>query len=170
MTAVSSSSRNQMMKLADIRSSILTDDIQRKDLEGSSSSALITKGRGRTQEQSQGGDRGKSREKSKSKSNGAKHWHCRKTGHWKKYCISPKGQGNKTNQYTNAATEVQDALMMSEVVSNECWYLDSRASYHYTPHQHCISDFMAKDLGKVYLADKPLALLWSRRYAYQDYK
>ena len=41
VTAVSSSSRNQTMKLADIRGLILTEDIQRKDLEGPSSSALI---------------------------------------------------------------------------------------------------------------------------------
>ena len=76
MMAMSSSSRNQITKLADIHILILMDDIQQKDLEGPSSSALITKGRGRTQERSQGGDKGKSREKSKSKSNGAKCWHC----------------------------------------------------------------------------------------------
>ena len=41
VTAVSSSSRNQTMKLADIRGLILIEDIRRKDLEGPSSSALI---------------------------------------------------------------------------------------------------------------------------------
>ena len=45
---------------------------------------------------------------------------------------------------------------MSVDIPNECWYLDSAASYHYTPHQEWISDFMAKDLGKVYLANDRL--------------
>ena len=45
--------------------------------------------------------------------------------------------------------EVQDALVMSVDIPNECWYLDLAASYHYTPHKVWISDFMAKDLGKV---------------------
>ena len=51
---------------------------------------------------------------------------------------------------------MQDALVMSVDIPNECWYLDSAASYHYTPHQEWISDFMAKDLGKVYLANDGL--------------
>ena len=58
---MSSSSRNQKMKLENIHNFILTKDIRWKDLEGPSSSALITEGRGRTHEQSQGGDRGKSK-------------------------------------------------------------------------------------------------------------
>ena len=157
VTAVSSSSGTKKMKLADIRGLILTEDIRRKDLEGPSSSALITEGRGRTQERSQGGDRGKSRGKSKTKAKGTKCWHCGKTGHWKKECRSWKGgDGNKTDQSANAAAEVQDALVTSEDVANECWYLDSAASYHYTPHQEWISDFTAKDLGKVYLVDDGL--------------
>ena len=41
---------------------------------------------------------------------------------------------------------------MSVDIPNECWYLDSGASYRYTLHQEWISDFMAKDLGKVYNA------------------
>ena len=40
-------------------------------------------------------------------------------GHWKKDCRSLTGEGNKTNQSSNVAIEVQDALMMSEDVSNE---------------------------------------------------
>ena len=50
VTVVSSSSGNQMMKLADIRGLIVTEDIPRKDLEGPSSSILITERRGRTQD------------------------------------------------------------------------------------------------------------------------
>ena len=62
---------------------------------------------------------GSQREKSKSKSKGAKCQHYGKTGHWRKDCRSLSGEGNKTNQSANGATEVQDALMMREDVSNE---------------------------------------------------
>ena len=54
-----------------------------------------------------------------------------KDGSLKKECKLLKGaDGNKIEQSINAAAEVQDALVMSVDIPNECWCLDSATSYH----------------------------------------
>jgi len=87
VTIVSSSTRENTLKLSDIRDLILSEDIRKRDSGESSShvsnSALNTEGRGRTTQKGQNG-----RCKSKSRGKGQRKfqsdvtcWNCDKRGH-----------------------------------------------------------------------------------------
>ena len=49
--------------------------------------------------------------------------------------------------------EIQDALLLAVDSPLDNWVLDSRASFHTTPHREIIQNYVAGNFGKVYLAD-----------------
>ena len=49
---------------------------------------------------------------------------------------------------------MQDALLLAVDSPLDDWVLDSGASFHTTPHQEIIQNYVGSDLGKVYLADE----------------
>ena len=72
--------------------------------------------------------------------------------HVRRQCKNPK----KKNEYdfANVVTEeVQDALLLAVDSPLDDWILDSRASFHTTPHREIIQNYVVGDFGKVYLAD-----------------
>ena len=49
--------------------------------------------------------------------------------------------------------EVQDALPLAVDCPLDDWVLDLGASFHTTPHQEIIQNYVGGDFGKVYLTD-----------------
>ena len=65
---------------------------------------------------------------------------------------SPKKKNDDDS--VNAVTdEVQDALLHAVVSPLDDWVLDSGASFHTTPHQEIIQNYVEGDFGKVHLVD-----------------
>ena len=55
------------------------------------------------------------------------------TGHFRRQCKSPKKKNE--DDFANVVTEeVQDALLLTVDSPLDDWVLDSRASFHTTPH------------------------------------
>ena len=48
---------------------------------------------------------------------------------------------------------MQDALILSLDSINDCWVLESSASYHAIPHRKYLLDYVQGDFGQVYLGD-----------------
>nr|KYP34487.1 Retrovirus-related Pol polyprotein from transposon TNT 1-94 [Cajanus cajan] len=171
VTAVSSSARDNKLKLNDIRDLILSEDVRRRDSEepssSTSSSALNTESRGRT---TQKGYNSRGRSKSRAKGqpkfrNDIVCWNCDKRGHFTNQCKAPKKNKNHKkrddDESANAATdEIDDALICSLDSPIESWIMDSGASFHTTPSNELLTNYVSGRFGKVYLADgKPLNIV-----------
>ena len=65
------------------------------------------------------------------------------------------------NKSTNAVLEeVQESLLLSVYSPLDSWVLDSGASFHTTPHQNILRNYVTGDYGVVYLADgEPLKII-----------
>ena len=166
VTAVSSSTRENTLKLSDIRDLILSEDVRKRDSGDSSShvsnSALNTEGRGRTTQKGQNGrGRSKSRGKGQRKfQSDVTCWNCDKRGHFSNQCKAPKKNKSHKNkkrdddESANAATdELDDALICSLDSPVDSWIMDSGASFHTTPSKDLLSNYVSGRFGKVYLAD-----------------
>ena len=71
-------------------------------------------------------------------------WTCEKTGHYKKYCKS-KGAGTSKDSGVTQSTEGKSMkdekgdvylASTSTQMQRESWMIDSRASFHMTPHRY----------------------------------
>ena len=74
------------------------------------------------------------------------------TVHFRRQCKSAKKK-NEDNSANAVTEEVQDALLLVVDSLLDDWVLDSRVSFHTTPHREIIQNYAAGDFGKVYLAD-----------------
>ena len=139
--AVSNSTGKEKLKYNDIRDLILTKEIRRRDAGETlgSGSALNLETRGKGNNRNSNRDRSKSRNsnRNRSKSRSGQQvqcWNCGKIGHFRNQCKSPKKKNE--DDYANAVTEeVQDALLLVVDSPLDDWVLDSRASFHTTPHR-----------------------------------
>ncbi|RZC08730.1 Retrovirus-related Pol polyprotein from transposon TNT 1-94 [Glycine soja] len=136
--AVSSSTRENTLKLSDIRDLILSEDVRKRDSGESSShvsnSALNTEGRGRTTQKGQNG-RGKSKSRGKGQrkfQSDVTCWNCDKRGHFSNQCKARKKNKSRKNkkhdddESANAATdELDDALICSLDSPVDSWIMDS---------------------------------------------
>ncbi|KAE8686024.1 cytochrome P450 71A9-like [Hibiscus syriacus] len=128
VTAVSSSSGNSKLKFDDVRDLVLSKEIRRRESgEASTSSALHTESRGRTSERNSNHGRSKSRRALK-----------KNTG---------------VQESANVTEETGDAMILSINSPIESWILDSGASFHSTPCQEIMENYVSGDFGKVHLAD-----------------
>jgi len=166
VTVVSSSIRENTLKLSDVRDLILSEDVRKRDSGKSSShvsnSALNTEGKGRTTQKGQNG-----RGRSKSRGKGQKKflsdiicWNCDKRDHFTNQCKAPKKNKTHKNkkgdddESVNVVTdEFDDVLICSLDSLVDSWVMDSGASFHTTPSKDLLSNYISGRFGKVYLAD-----------------
>ncbi|KAE8706604.1 putative potassium transporter 12 [Hibiscus syriacus] len=72
--------------------------------------------------------------------------------HLIRYCQAPK-KDIGTQESANMIEETVDAMILSINSPIESWILDSGASFHSTPCQEIIENYVSGDFGKVHLAD-----------------
>ena len=123
----------------------------------SSSSTLNVENRGRGNRKddiSSNRARSKSRHRSKSRpySGQAVCWNCQKPGHFKKDCRNPKKEENNSANIVTVDI-VDDALVLTVHTQVDDWVLDSGASFHTTSHQEIMTNYVASDFDKIYLAN-----------------
>ena len=154
VTAVSSSSGNSKLKFDDVRDLVLSEEIRRRESgETSNSSALHTESRGRTSERNSNRGRSKSRRgKSRWGRKDFNCYNCGKKGHFKKDCRAPK-KDTGAQESVHVTEEAGDAMILSVNSPIESWILDSGASFHATPCQEIMENYVSGDFGKVHLAD-----------------
>ena len=154
VTAVSSSSGNSKLKFYDVRDLVLSEEIRRRESgETSNSSALHTESRGRTSERNSNRGRSKSRRgKSRWGKKDFNCYNCGKKCHFKKDCRAPK-KDTGAQESAHVTEEAGDAMILSVNSPIESWILDSGASFHATPCQEIMENYVSGDFGKVYLAD-----------------
>ena len=116
---VSNSTGQEKLKYNDIRDLILAEEIRRKDAGefSGSGSALNLEIRGRGNDRNSNRGRSKSRNSNwnRSKSRSGQHvqcWNCKKTGHSKNQCKSPKKK-NRDDSANAVTEEIQDALLLA---------------------------------------------------------
>ena len=139
--AVSNSTGKEKLKYNDIRDLILTKEIRRRDAGETlgSGSALNLETRGKGNNINSNRDRSKSRNsnRNRSKSRSGQQvqcWNCGKIGHFRNQCKSPKKK-NEDDSANAVTEEVHDALLLAVDSPLDDWVLDSRASFHTTPHR-----------------------------------
>ena len=154
VTAVSSSSGNSKLKFDDVRDLVLSEEIRRKESgETSNSLALHTESRGRTSERNSNRGRSKSRRgKSRWGKKDFNCYNCGKKGHFKKDCRALK-KDTGAQESAHVTEEAGDAMILSVNNPIESWILDSGASFHATPCQEIMENYVSGDFGKVHLAD-----------------
>ena len=152
--AVSSSSGNSKLKFDDVRDLVLSEEIRRRESgETSNSSALHTESRGRTSERNSNRGRSKSRRgKSRWGKKDFNCYNCGKKGHFKKECRALK-KDTSAQESAHVTKEAGDAMILSVNSPIESWILDSGASFHATPCQEIMENYVSGDFGKVHLAD-----------------
>ncbi|KAE8728571.1 hypothetical protein F3Y22_tig00004205pilonHSYRG00041 [Hibiscus syriacus] len=154
VTAVSSSSGNSKLKFDDVRDLVLSEEIRRRESgEASTSSALHTESRGRTSERNSNRGRSKSRRgKSRTGNKDFTCYNCGKKGHFKRDCRALK-KDTGAQESANVTEETGDAMILSVNSPIESWILDLGASFHSTPYQEIMENYVSGDFGKVHLAD-----------------
>ena len=107
--AVSNSTGKEKHKYNDIRDLIMAEEIRRRDAgetSGSSSALnLETKGRDNNRNSNRGRSKSKNSNRNRSKSRSGQQlqsWNCRKTGHFRNQCKSPKKKNE--DDFANAVT------------------------------------------------------------------
>jgi hypothetical protein len=133
------------LKYEDVVSSLLSEEMRQKIMDGHSTDDLFV--RGCTQDINPSkSSRGRSKSTGRSKSPGKslrKCWKCGKTGHYKKDCKSkkvekPKGSNSTSSIEVKTSIEEGGDVYLASTgthADRDVWLIDSGASYHMTPHR-----------------------------------
>jgi len=155
-------SNTTSLKFEEVVSSLLSQEMRQKNMEGHSTDALFA--RGRSQERNKSNfSSGRSKSKGRSKSPGKFGrvcWRCGKEGHYKKQCRSKveKKKGSEESSSTEEKTSKEEGgdvylASSSTHVDHEAWLIDSGASSHFTPHREWFCEYENYDGGDVFLMD-----------------
>lgn len=161
--AVSNSARKEKLKLSEVVSLVLTEEVRRGSINSSDSH---TSGLALSFEQQRGripskDGRNQNRSMSKSKCKGKRSkaksqvrsikgecWNCGHTCHMSQTCKAQKMSNN-----VHEAHVVHDALILAMNSDTESWMIDSGASFYATLNREVLHNYVAWDFGKVYLGD-----------------
>lgn len=148
MAVNNSASDSKKLKFDDVVGILLSQDMRGKFTSETSSypGALIVENKGRLRERGANKNQGKVEGSSKGKGN-MECWYCGKNGHLKKDCWSRKVDGKEGNEGNNHEANMvgeilQDALILSLDIHNDCWVIDSSVSFHATSHKDYFIDYI----------------------------
>jgi hypothetical protein len=159
MVVSNSVSGSNTLKFDEFVGVILSEEMGWKSTGETLGNALNMENKGRQKDRGKGfGNHGNSRKgRSKSRLGKTECWNCGKKGHLKKDYRAPKKQRDghqERNQEANVTGDVlQDDLILSVDNIYESWVVDSRASFHFTPHRKRFLDYVQGDFGQVHLGD-----------------
>eukprot|EP00253_Pinus_taeda_P028157 PITA_28157 len=148
----------------EIVSSLLTEEMRRKNMESQNGDALSIRGLSQNRNKnksSSGRSKSRGRPKSPGKPIKVACWECRKEGQYKRDCKSKapnKGKGSDDAPSTEVKTtlDVGGGVYLassSSHVDHEAWLIDSGASFHFTPHREWFYKYEKYDGGDVFLED-----------------
>eukprot|EP00253_Pinus_taeda_P008111 PITA_08111 len=158
----------------EIVSSLLMEEMRRKNMESQNGDALSVRGRSQKKiKNNSSSGRSKSRGRSKSPGKLVKVvcWKCGKEGQYKRDCKSKapdKGKGSDDAPFTKVKTtsdEGGDVYLASSSthVDHEAWLINSSASFHFAPHREWFYEYEKYDGGDVFLGDDRKARIVGRR-------
>jgi hypothetical protein len=155
-------SNTTSLKFDEVVSSLLSEEMRQKNMEGQSIDTLFARGGSQERNRynfSSGRSKSKGRFKSPRKFVRVC-WRCGKEGHYKKQCRSKveKNKGSEESHSTKENTskeEVGDVYLASSSThaDHEAWLGDSGASFHMTPHREWFCKYEMYDGGNVFLGD-----------------
>jgi hypothetical protein len=157
---VAISSNTTSLNFDEVVSSLLLEEMRRKNMEGQSTDTLFARGRSQERNRSKFSS-GRSKSKSRFKSPGKfvkVCWRCGK-GHYKKQCRSKveKKKGSEESPSTEEKTSKEggDVYLASSSthIDHEAWLVDFGASFHMTPHREWFCEYERYDGGNVFLGD-----------------
>jgi hypothetical protein len=148
------------LKFYEVVSSLLSEEMRRKNMEGQSTDTLFVRGRSQERNRSNfSSGRSKSKGRSKSPENFVRVcWRCGKEGHYKKLCRSKaeKKKGSEESHPIEEKTSKEEGgdvylASSSTHADHEAWLVDSRASFHMTPHMEWFCEYERYDGSNVFL-------------------
>jgi hypothetical protein len=155
-------SNTTALKFDEVVSSLLSEEMRWKNMEGQSTDALFARGCSQERNRSKSSSgRSKSKGRSKSPRKFVKVcWRCGKEGHYKKQCRSKveKKKGSEESPSTEENTSKEEGGDVyldssSTHADHEAWLVDSGASFHMTPHREWFCEYERYDGGNVFLGD-----------------
>jgi hypothetical protein len=155
-------SNTTYLNFEEVVSSLLSEEMRQKNMEGHSIDALFA--RGCSQERNRSNFlSGRSNFKGRSKSLGnfgRVCWRCGKEGHYKKQCRSKveKKKGSEESSSTEEKTSKEergDVYLASSSTHayQEAWLIESGASFHMNPHREWFCEYEKYDGGIVFLGN-----------------
>ena len=118
----------------------MAEEIRKRDAgetSGSDSALnLETRGRGNDRNSNRGRSKSRNSNQNRNKSRSGQQvqcWNYGKTDHFRRQCKNPKKK-NEDDYANTVIAEVHDALFLAVDIPLNDWVLDSRASFHTTPH------------------------------------
>jgi hypothetical protein len=166
------STTQSTLKYEDVVSSLISEEMRWKIMDGHSTDALFVRGctQDRNPSKSSGG-RSKSTGRSKSPGKSLrKCWKCGKTGHYKKYCKSkkvdkPKGSYSTSSTEEKTSTEEGGDVYLASTGTHadyDIWLIDSGASYHMNPYMEWFCEYEKYNGGDVFLGDESTSKIMER--------
>ena len=161
------------LQFDEIVSTLLTEEMRRKNMDNQNGGALSVRGRSQNRNKNKSSSgRSKSRGRSKSPGKPTKVvcWKFGKERHFRRECKSKahdKGKGSDDAPSAEVKTtpdEGGDVYLASSSthVDHEAWLIDSGASFHFTPHREWFCEYEKYNGGDVFLGDDRKARIIGR--------